>query len=80
MKQRANTSWFNLNLNGRTDFAVYSFTGRETVCKPYEFAVEVVHPSSREDITSQRIRNTDRSSSFCRWSSPSILRHRGKNR
>ena len=48
----ANTAWFTLNLNGRTDFAVYSFSGSEAVCKPYEFTVELVHPSSREDITS----------------------------
>ena len=48
----ANTAWFTITLNGRTDFQVYSFSGSEAVCKPYEFTVELVHPSSREDITS----------------------------
>ena len=48
----ANTAWFTLKLNGRADFAVYSFFGSEAVCRPYEFTIELVHPSPREDIAS----------------------------
>ena len=51
MPTRADTAWFTLDLNGRTDFAVYSFTGSESVCRPYEFAIELVHPSPSEDVT-----------------------------
>ena len=47
----ANTAWFTLTLNGRTDFQVYSFSGSEAVCKPYEFVVEAVHPSAGEELT-----------------------------
>ena len=46
----ANTAWFTLHLNGRTDFEVYAFTGRETICRPYEFTLELVHSSSREEL------------------------------
>ncbi len=47
----ANTAWFTITLNGRTDFQVYSFSGSEAVCKPYEFVVEAVHPSAGEELT-----------------------------
>ena len=46
----ANTAWFTLKLNDRADFAVYSFFGSEAVCRPYEVTIELMSPSSREDI------------------------------
>ena len=51
MRHEANTAWFTLTLNGRKDFAVYSFSGQEAVCTPYEFRVEVVHPSADENLS-----------------------------
>lgn len=36
MQLKADTAWFTLQLNGSTDFQVYSFTGRESVSRPYD--------------------------------------------
>ena len=52
MSLPANTAWFTLTLNGRTDFSVFSFSGEEAVSTPYEFTVELLHPSDSENPTS----------------------------
>ena len=52
MSLPANTAWFTLTLNGRTDFSVFSFSGEEAVSTPYEFSVELLHPSDSENSTS----------------------------
>lgn len=44
MRLAANSSWFTVNLNGNDAFAVYAFSGRETISEPYEFTLELVHP------------------------------------
>ena len=49
MRPDADTSWFNFACQGG-DFGVYSFTGQEEVCKPYEFTIELVSKSDSEDI------------------------------
>lgn len=51
MRLDANATWFNFNCQG-TEFAVYSFTGKEELCNPYEFRIELVSRSSNVDIAS----------------------------
>ena len=34
---------FDLTLDGRDDFSVYAFNGREAVSEPYEFQLELIH-------------------------------------
>lgn len=46
----ANTSWFTFESQSG-DFGVYAFTGREEANVPYEFSIELVSLSAREDIT-----------------------------
>lgn len=65
----ANTSWFTLKLNDRSDFSVYAFSGRESINAPYEFSINLVHPAREEDITSfigtpALLRIADRSGQF----------------
>ncbi len=45
----ANASWFDFQVQSG-DFAVYAFSGREEVCKPYEFVIELVSRSADADI------------------------------
>lgn len=55
MRLSANTSWFNFSVQGMErppSFAVYSFTGRETVSAPFEFTIELVSTSSSIDMPS----------------------------
>lgn len=49
----ANISWFTFAAAAApgSDFAVYSFTGYEEICKPYEFVIELVSRSSSVDLT-----------------------------
>ena len=48
-RPNANTAWFTITMQ-QGNFSVYSFFGREEANKPYEFDVEVVSRSAREDI------------------------------
>ena len=45
----ANSVWFTFKASSG-GFSVYSFSGYEEACKPYEFSVELVHQSSSVDI------------------------------
>lgn len=51
MQPAANASHFTCTLNGRDDFAVYGFSGREAVSEPYAFTVELVHRNARLELT-----------------------------
>ena len=51
MQPAANASHFTLVLNGRSDFAVYGFSGREAVSEPYVFTLELVHRNARLELT-----------------------------
>ena len=42
---------FDLTLNGRDDFSVYAFNGREAVSEPYEFSLELVHRDAGLKLT-----------------------------
>lgn len=51
----ANSAWFTFTAAAAlttSDFAVYSFTGYEEACKPYEFVIELVSRSYSADLTS----------------------------
>jgi type VI secretion system secreted protein VgrG len=50
MQPAANATWFDFSLSGGPSFAVYSFKGREAVSEPFEFAIELVSHSSKEDL------------------------------
>lgn len=45
----ANTAWFIFSMG---NFSVYSFSGLEEVCKPYEFEIELISESNCMDIES----------------------------
>ena len=47
----ANSAWFTFRTQ-QGDFAVYAFSGEETVSRPYEFFIELVSRSSNVDIVS----------------------------
>jgi type VI secretion system secreted protein VgrG len=42
MRPDADTAWFTIILNGRADFGVYGFYGREAVSEPYRITAELV--------------------------------------
>ncbi|MDR3073122.1 MAG: type VI secretion system tip protein VgrG, partial [Deltaproteobacteria bacterium] len=52
MRHDANTSWFSFSTEAVTDFAVFSFRGREALHEPYRFTVDLVHRSPDLDIRS----------------------------
>jgi Rhs element Vgr protein len=47
----ANREWFTFACQ-KESFSVYSFTGTEEICRPYEFSIELVSLSASEDLTS----------------------------
>ena len=51
MPPAADASHFACTLNGRDDFGVYAFHGREAVSEPYEFTLELVHRNARLELT-----------------------------
>ncbi|MDR2572983.1 MAG: type VI secretion system tip protein VgrG, partial [Desulfovibrio sp.] len=52
MRPDANTAWF--TFSSKSDppggFGVYAFSGKEAVCEPYEFEIELVSRSANVDI------------------------------
>jgi type VI secretion system secreted protein VgrG len=50
MQPAANINWFGFSVKGGPSFGVYSFKGHEAVSEPFEFAVELVSYSTKEDI------------------------------
>ena len=51
MQLPANTAHFTISINGDYGFAVYALRGQETVSKPYEFTLELVHRDSSLEVT-----------------------------
>ena len=51
MQLPANTAHFTISINGEYGFAVYALRGQETVSKPYEFTLELVHRDSSLEVT-----------------------------
>jgi type VI secretion system secreted protein VgrG len=54
MRPDANTAWFTFTVGAdpHGGFGVYAFSGREAVCKPYEFSIELVSRSANVDVVS----------------------------
>jgi type VI secretion system secreted protein VgrG len=53
MRPDANTAWFTFTVRADPPegFGVYAFSGRESVCKPYEFSIELVSRSANVDVS-----------------------------
>jgi type VI secretion system secreted protein VgrG len=52
MRPDANRSWFTFSVKAAPfgGFGVYAFSGREEICKPYKFSIELVSPSANVDV------------------------------
>ncbi len=49
-KPDANSTWFHFAVSGGPDFAVFAFSGRERVNRPFSFSIDLASPFAEEDL------------------------------